>query len=84
MTPVQKYMRLNLKTNDSHINQSQNWRMTNVKYFGGFAIQTDKEMEHKRPDIVVIEKREWKIINIAVPEDQNIKVEELVAKVVEC
>ena len=34
MTPVQKYMRLNLKTNDSHINQSQNWRMRSVKYFG--------------------------------------------------
>ena len=41
-------------------------------------------MEHKRPDIVVTEKRECKIINIAVPEDQNIKVKELVAKVVEC
>ena len=44
-----------------------------------FAIQTDKEMEHRRPDIVVIgkEKRECKIINKAVPGDQNIKVKEL-------
>ena len=54
------------------------------KILWGFAIQTDREMEHKRPDIVVIEKSECKIINIAVPEDQNIKVKELVAKVVEC
>ena len=44
-----------------------------------FAIQTDKEIGHRRPDIVVIgkEKRECKIINIAVPGDQNIKVKEL-------
>ena len=36
-------------------------------------------MEHRRPDIVVIgkEKRECKIINKAVPGDQNIKVKEL-------
>ena len=36
-------------------------------------------MEHRRPDIVVIgkEKRECKIINKAVPGDQNIKVKQL-------
>ena len=50
--------------------------MTNVKYF---AIQTDKEIEHRRADIVVIdkEKRECKIVDIAVSGDQNIKVKEL-------
>ena len=44
-----------------------------------FAIQTDEEIEHRRPDIVVIdkEKREFKIIDIAVLGDQNIKVKEL-------
>ena len=44
-----------------------------------FAIQTDKEIEHRRLYIVVIdkEKREWKIIDIAVPGNQNIKVKEL-------
>ena len=49
------------------------------KILWGFAIQTDKEIEHWRPDIVVIDKkkRECKIINIAVPGDQNIKVKEL-------
>ena len=49
------------------------------KILWGFAIQTDKEIEHQRPDIVVIdkEKRECKIIDIAVPGDQNIKVKEL-------
>ena len=49
------------------------------KILWDFAIQTDKEIEHRRPDIVVIdkEKRERKIIDIAVPGDQNIKVKEL-------
>ena len=46
------------------------------KILWDFVIQTDKEMEHGRPDIVVLdkEKRECKIINIAVPGDENIKV----------
>ena len=50
--------------------------MTNVMEF---AVQTYKEIEHRRPDIVVIdkEKRECKIIDIAVPGDQNFKVKEL-------
>ena len=49
------------------------------KILWDFAIQTDKKIEHRRPDIVVIdkEKRECKIIDIAVPGDQNIKVKEL-------
>ena len=44
-----------------------------------FAIHTDKEIEHWKPDIVVIDKgkRECKIINIAVPGDQNIKLKEI-------
>ena len=39
-----------------------------------FAIQTDKEIEHRRPDIVVTnkDKRECKIIEIALPGYQNI------------
>ena len=49
------------------------------KILWDFAVQTDKEIEHGRPDIVVInkEKRECKIIDIAVPGDQNIKVKKL-------
>ena len=41
--------------------------------------QADKEIEHRRPDIVAIdnEKRNCKIIDIVVPGDQNIKVKEL-------
>ena len=44
-----------------------------------FAIQTYREIENRRPDIVVIdkEKKECKIINIAVPGDQNIKAKKL-------
>ena len=43
------------------------------KIFWGFAIQTNKEIENPRPDIIVIdkEKREFKIIEI---KDQNIKI----------
>ena len=42
------------------------------------AIQTIKEKEQQRPDIVVIdnEKRECNIVDIAVHADQNIKVKE--------
>ena len=49
------------------------------KILWDFAIQTDKEIEHKSPDLVVIDKkkRKCKIIDIAVPGDQNIKVKEL-------
>ena len=49
------------------------------KILWDFAIQTDEEIEHRRPDIAVIdkEKREFKIIDIAVLGDQNIKVKEL-------
>ena len=49
------------------------------KILWDFAIQTDKEIEHRRTDIVVIdkEKRECKVIDIAVPGDQNIRVREL-------
>ena len=49
------------------------------KILWDFAIQTDEEIEQRRPDIVVIdkEKREFKIIDIAVLGDQNIKVKEL-------
>ena len=46
----------------------------------GFAIQEEIEWkEHRRPDNLVIykEKRECKIIDIAVPGDQNIKVKEI-------
>ena len=49
------------------------------KILWDFPIQPDEEIEHRRPDIVVIdkEKREFKIIDIAVLGDQNIKVKEL-------
>ena len=49
------------------------------KVLWDFAIQIDKYIEHVRPDIVVtdIGKRECKIIDIAVPGNQNIKVKEL-------
>ena len=49
------------------------------KILWDFVVETDKEIEHWRPDIVVIdkEKRECKIIDIAVLRDQNIKVKEL-------
>ena len=49
------------------------------KIFWDFAFQTDKEIEHRRPDILVIDKeqRECKIIDIAVPRDQNVKVKKL-------
>ena len=44
-----------------------------------FATQTDKEKQHRRSHIAVVdkEKTESKIIGIAVPGDQNIKVKEL-------
>ena len=42
-------------------------------------MSTDKEIEYQRTDIVVIDKEkiEYKIIDITVPGDQNIKVKEL-------
>ena len=53
--------------------------MTNVKYLTTLQSKQIKEIEHRSLDIVVIdkEKRECKIIDLAVPGDQNIKVKEL-------
>ena len=44
-----------------------------------FVIQTDKKIQRRRPEIVATdkEKRECKIIDIAAPGDQNIKLKEL-------
>ena len=49
------------------------------KILRDFGIQSDKEKELLRIDIVVTdkEKREFKVINIAILGDQNIKVKEL-------
>ena len=43
------------------------------KILWDFNIQTDKVIEHKRPDIVCInkQKRECQIIDFAIPGDQN-------------
>ena len=48
------------------------------KLLWDFIKQTDKVLEHRRPDIVVIdkEKKECIIIDLAVPEDQNITAKE--------
>ena len=50
-----------------------------IKILWDFEIQTDKDMEHGRPNIEVIdkEKREWNIIEVAVRGDQKIKVKDL-------
>ena len=60
-----------MKTNCSRINQSL--KNDDCKIFWDFAIQTHKEIEHQRPDIIVIDKgkREHKIIDITVPGDQH-------------
>ena len=45
-----------------------------VKILWDMKIQTDKVLEHSRPDIVVLEKdqRIWKIIDVACPFDTRI------------
>ena len=48
------------------------------KTLWNFSIQTDKVIEHRRPDIVFIDKiaKSCLIIDIAIPGDQNIMVKE--------
>ena len=50
-----------------------------VKILWDFMIQTDRVIEHRRPDIVVVEKIGGKcfIIDIAVPDDHNVQHKEL-------
>ena len=45
-----------------------------VTLYWDLTIQTDRTVEHNRPDIVLIEKKEhrWIIIDIAIPSDFNI------------
>ena len=53
-----------------------------VKILWDFMIQTDRVIEHRRPDIVVVEKIGGKcfIIDIAVPGDHNIQQKEIEKK----
>ena len=39
-----------------------------------FSIQTDRVIEHRRPDIVIVdwEEKECIVIDVAIPADQNI------------
>ena len=48
------------------------------KILWDFHIQTEKVIEHRRPDIVRInkQKRECQIIDFAIPGDQNIAIKE--------
>ena len=53
-----------------------------VKTLWDFMIQTDRVIEHRRPDIVVVEKIGGKcfVIDIAVPGDHNVRQKELEKK----
>ena len=46
----------------------------NIKILFNFSVQTDHTIQHKKPDIIVINKRENVdcIINIAITNDNNI------------
>ena len=72
-------LKLNVKINGSRINQSQSWRMRNVKCFRTLQPRQIKKLEQRRPGIAVVdkEKRECTVINTAAPGDQNIKVKGL-------
>ena len=72
-------LKLNVKINGSRINQSQCWRMRNVKCFRTLQSRQIKKLEQRRPGIAVVdkEKRECTVINTAAPGDQNIKVKGL-------
>ena len=51
----------------------------NIKMLWDFTIQTDREIEARRPDIVLLnrKKNECIVIDIAVPADANIAVKEI-------
>ena len=48
-----------------------------VKILWDLQIQTDRHLEHNTPDIVVIERRNVWIIDIAIPGDANVENKEL-------
>ena len=54
------------------------WIMKKCKILWDFSIQTNKVIEHRRPDVVCIGKiaKSCLIIDIAIPGDQNIIVKE--------
>ena len=51
-------------------------KMTRLKYYGAMKIQTDKVLQHSRPDILVLKKdpRICKIIDVACPMYQRAKL----------
>ena len=46
----------------------------NVKIIWNFSVQTDHTIQHNKPDMIIIDKREnvARIIDIAIPNDNNI------------
>ena len=66
-------LRLNVKVNGSQPEPEPVPENEKCKIFQDFAIQTDKEIEHRRRDIAIIdkEKREYKINDIAVPRNRK-------------
>ena len=59
--------------------ENEKWKILWVSAIQRNRISKEIEIEFRRPDIIVLdkEKRECKIIEIAVPGDQNIKVKEI-------
>ena len=66
-------LKLNVKVNRSQTEPEPVPENEKCKIFQDLAIQTDKEIEHRRRDIVIIDKevRECKINDIAVPRNRK-------------
>ena len=49
-----------------------------VKMFWDFNIQTDRVIQHRRLDIVIVHKKErkWQLIDIAVPGNKRVEMKE--------
>ena len=56
------------------INQKRSLRMTHVKYFGIFTVQTDHFITTRRPDMIFIDKKQHdcQIIDFAIPYDTRV------------
>ena len=61
-------------TNGINMFLIQRWKLKDAKTLWDFPVQTAKVIEHKRPDIVSLDKiaKSCLIIDIAFPGDKNI------------
>ena len=63
------------ETNGLRIYQKVSWKNDNYKLMWSYNFQTDHDIRARRPDLVVVNKREqtWQIVDVSIPVDTAVR-----------